>query len=75
MVHDLLAHLAKRMLEINEEIQQEIKGFMHWLEGEVGDRIEDISPKTKIQSYYDHDFDDFYDVLKKNKEPAIHKPI
>jgi hypothetical protein len=55
------------MLEMNKQKQQEIKGFLGWLEGEVGARIDDLSPKTKIQRYYDSDFDDFYAVLKKNK--------
>ncbi len=68
MVHDLLAFLAERMLEMNREKQQEIKGFLGWLEGEVGSRIEDLSPKTKIQSYYDYDYDEFYTVLKKNRK-------
>ncbi len=71
MVHDLLALLAKRMLEINKQKQQEIKGFLDWREGEVGARIEDLSPKTKIQSYYDHDFDNFYDVLKKKNKNLL----
>ena len=67
MVHDRLAFLAERMLEMNKQKQQEIKGFLGWLEGEVGAMMEDLSPKTKIKSYYDHDFDDFCDILKKNK--------
>ena len=67
MVHDLLAFLAERMSEMNKQKQQEIKGFLGWLEGFVGDRVEDLTPKTKIRSYYDHDFDDFYAILKKNK--------
>ncbi len=30
--------------------------------------MDDLSPKTKIQSYYDHDYGDFLAVLKKNKK-------
>ena len=67
VVHDLLAFLAERMLEMNKQKQQEIKGFLGWLESYLGAKVEDLTPKTKIQSYYDHDFDDFYDILKKNK--------
>jgi hypothetical protein len=67
VVHDLLAFLAEKMLEMNKQKQQEIKGFLGWLESEVGTKIDDLSPKTKIQRYYDSDFDDFYAVLKKNK--------
>ncbi|MDD2835199.1 MAG: hypothetical protein PHY05_03525, partial [Methanothrix sp.] len=31
VVHDLLAFLAERMLEMNKQKQQEIKGFLGWL--------------------------------------------
>ena len=53
---------------MNKEKQQEIKGFLGWLEGEVGAKVEDLSPKTKLQSYYDYDWDEFYAVLKKNRK-------
>ena len=33
IMHDLLAFLAERMLEMNKEKQTEIKGFPGWLEG------------------------------------------
>ena len=79
MVHDLLAFLAERMLEVNKEKQQEIKGFLGWLEGYVGAKVEDLTPKTKIQSYYKHDYEDLLAVLKKNKkklaiDPARREP-
>ena len=59
---------------MNKQKQQEIKGFLGWLEGEVGAKIDDLSPKTKIQSYYDYDFNDFYAVLKKNKNKLSINP-
>jgi hypothetical protein len=68
VVHDLLAFLAEQMLEMNKQKQQEIKGFLGWLEGYAGAKVEDLSPKTKIQTYYDHDYDDFQAVLKKNRK-------
>ena len=79
MVHDLLAFLAERMLEMNIQKQQEIKGFLGWLEGFVGAKVEDLTPKTKLQSYYEHDYDGFLAVLKKNKkllavDPARREP-
>ena len=75
VVHDLLAFLAERMLEMNKQKQKEIKGFLGWLEGEVGTKINDLSPKTKILRYYDSDFYDFYAVLKKNKNRLSINPI
>jgi len=79
VVHDLLAYLAERMLEMNKQKQQEIKGFLGWLEGYVGAKVEDLTPKTKLQSYYEHDYEGFLAVLKKNKkklaiDPARREP-
>ena len=72
VVHDLLAFLAEKMLEMNKQKQQEIKGFLGWLEGFVGAKVEDLTPKTKLQSYYEHDYESFLAVLKKNgKKLAI----
>ncbi|MGV8176012.1 MAG: Eco57I restriction-modification methylase domain-containing protein [Methanothrix sp.] len=79
VVHDLLAFLAEKMLEMNKEKQKEIRGFLGWLEGFVGAKVEDLTPKTKLQSYYEHDFESFQGVLKKNRkklavDPARREP-
>jgi hypothetical protein len=72
VVHDLLAFLAEKMLEMNKQKQQEIKGFLGWLESYLGAKVEDLTPKTKLQGYYDHDYESFLAVLKKNgKKLAI----
>jgi hypothetical protein len=46
VVHDLLAFLAEKMVDMNKEKQQEIKGFLGWLEGYLGAKVEDLTPKT-----------------------------
>jgi hypothetical protein len=79
VVHDLLAFLAERMLEMNKAKQQEIRGFLGWLEGYVGAKVEDLTPKTRLQSYYEHDCESFLAVLKKNRkklaiDPARREP-
>ena len=79
VVHDLLAFLAERMLEMNKQKQQEIKGFLGWLEGYLGAKVEDLTPKTKLQSYYEHDYESFLAVLKRNSkklqvDPARREP-
>jgi hypothetical protein len=78
-VHDLLAFLAERMLEMNKQKQQEIKGFLGWLESYLGAKVEDITPKTKLQGYYEHDYESFLAVLKRNSkklavDPARREP-
>ena len=46
VVHDLLAFLAERMLgmKMNKGKQQEIRGFLGWLEGYLGAKVEDLTP-------------------------------
>jgi hypothetical protein len=63
VVYDLLAFLEERMLEMNKQKQQEIKGFLGWLEGFVGAKVEDITPKTKLKSHYEHDYEGFLTIL------------
>jgi hypothetical protein len=74
IVHDLLAFLAERMLEMNKQKQQEIKGFLGWLEGFVEAKVDDLTPKTKLQSYYEHDYESFLAVLKKNRKRLVIDP-
>lgn len=58
VVHDVLAHLAQRMIDLNKDKQAEIKRFLGWLEdrlnilpkdGKTG--FDTFSGKTIIQNY------------------------
>jgi len=40
----------------------------------VGAKVDDLTPKTKLQSYYEHDYDGFLAVLKKNRKKLIIDP-
>ncbi len=82
-VHDLLVYLAEQMIEMNKERQNEIKGFIGWLESQLkvqpdkdGNKgIEVLSGKSQIKNYLgdyqkgeEHlPFDDFWKILEKNK--------
>lgn len=66
-VHDFLAFLAERMIEMNKARNEESKRFLKWLEREIGADIEDIANKTVVKEYHDHDFIGLLEVLKKNK--------
>ena len=70
VVHDLLAHLAEQMIEMNKEKNAEIKGFLRWLEGEIGAPVEELTNKTALKEYYDYkyDFETFVKVLSKNNK-------
>jgi len=68
VVHDLLAYLAERMIEMNKEKNAEIKGFLHWFEGEIGAPVEELTNKTAIKEYYEAGFDALAGALAKNKK-------
>jgi hypothetical protein len=67
VVHDLLAHLAEEMIRMNKEKQEEIRGFLTWLEEFMGAKVDDLSNKTKVMAYYEIEFGELLSVLKKNK--------
>ena len=82
VVHDLLAYLAEQMIELNKQKQAEMKGFLAWLEREIGAQVDDLSGKTTLQNYlgdYQKDqapasFDDVLAVLKKNSRKLAVDP-
>ncbi len=73
-IHDFLAYLAEQMIEMNKTKNEESKGFLKWLEREIGAGIEDLSNKTAIKEYHEHDFNHFLEVLKKNKNKLTIDP-
>lgn len=66
VVHDILAFLAKQMIEMNKEKQTEIKGFLEWLERQCKTKIDELKNKTRIKNYHKHSFEELLDVLKDN---------
>jgi hypothetical protein len=66
-VHDFLAHLAEQMIELNKRKNEEIKGFLKWLEREIGCNIDDLIGKTVLKDYHEGDLVALLAVLKKNK--------
>lgn len=46
VIHDLLAYLAEQMIEMNSQKQTEIKGFLTWLEREIGTNIDSLTNKA-----------------------------
>lgn len=73
-IHDFLAYLAEQMIEMNKTKNDEIKGFLKWLEREIGVAVEELTNKTAIKEYHAHDFDQFLEVLKKNKKKLSTNP-
>ena len=75
VVHDLLAFLAEQMIEMNKQKQTEVKGFLAWLEREVGASIDNLTRKTHLRNYlgdYQKDephlaLEDVLDILRRNR--------
>jgi len=66
-VHDFLAYLAEQMIELNKRKNEEIKGFLKWLEREIGCNIDDLIGKTVLKDYHEGDITALLAVLKRNK--------
>lgn len=73
-IHDFLAYLAEQMIELNKVKNEEIKGFLKWLEREIGAEIDALTNKTAVKEYHEHDFDHLLEVLKKNQNKILIDP-
>ncbi len=66
-VHDFLVYLAEQMIEMNKKKNEEIKGFLKWLEREIGCNIDDLVGKTVLKDYHEVDIIALLAVLKRNR--------
>jgi len=74
VVHDFLVFLAEKMIEMNKEKQKLIFDFLIWLEKEIIiGSIDNLKNKTKVNKFYENDFDSLVRVLKQNR--ILHKVI
>ena len=67
VVHDLLAFLAERMLEMNKPKATGDPGTPG-VRATWGVKVEDLTPKTELQGYYEHDYESLLAVFKKNRK-------
>ena len=67
VIHDLLAHLAERMVAMNKAKQAEARGFLSWLADYTGLPVEDWTLKTSLKAYHQHDWDEMRRVLDRNR--------
>jgi hypothetical protein len=82
VVHDLLAFLAEQMTEMNKQKQVEVKRFLTWLERHIAARVNDLSNKTKLRAYHEHDINTLVSILEQNRRrlttrltPALEEDI
>jgi len=74
VIHDLLAFLAEQMIEMNKQKQVEVKGFVTWLERQIGAKTNDLNNKTKLQAYHNCDLATLLDVLRQNRRKLTIDP-
>ena len=74
VVHDLLAFQAEEMVGLNKTKGEEIRGFLRWLEREIGVEIDTLKNKTKIRSYFNLSFEELLDILKSNGKKIAVNP-
>jgi len=67
-VHDLLARLAERMIDFNRQKRAGVDEFLQWLESYAGCKVDELSGKTKVQAFHEHEVDEVVDVLRRNKK-------
>ena len=66
-VHDLLAALAQRMMDLNRDKYAEMDRFVGWLERELRVNVEDLPRKTHIKGYAEADFPRLQEALQANR--------
>ena len=52
---------------MNKAKGEEIRGFLRWLEREIGVEIDTLKNKTAIQSYFDLSFERLLEILRRNR--------
>ena len=70
-VHDLLAFLAERMIELNKAKQTIAQRFTNWLDDETQSRSDDWTLKTVIQSYWEQPWTELERAFSKNAKNII----
>jgi len=67
VIHDLLAHLAERMIKMHQAKNEEVRGFLDWLAGYTGLPIGEWSLRTNLKAYYQQDWTEVQRVLDANR--------
>ena len=52
---------------MNKAKGEEIRGFLRWLEREIGVEVDALQNKTAIQSYFDLSFERLLEILRRNR--------
>ncbi len=67
VVHDVLAHLAQRMLGLHTDRRVARNAFRGWLRDTQGLRLDTFSPKTFLDSFDERTYAEFAAWMKRNR--------
>ncbi len=67
VIHDLLALLAERMVQLNGLKRKEADGFLTWLQRKVGADVATLSNRTKLCTYHEYPIETVLHVLSQNR--------
>jgi hypothetical protein len=73
-VHDLLALLAQRMMDLNQEKHAEIGRFVDALQEQFGFDVEDLVRKTHLKGYHEAGFERLEAALRSNRT-RLRQPV
>ncbi len=74
-VHGLLADLSRDLHRAHASCRDEVSGFLTWLEGHMGAKVDELSNKTKLRAYHEHDYETIHGVLKANRRKLAVDPL
>jgi hypothetical protein len=66
-VHDLIAFLGERMMNVNARKHEEVQGFLSWLERSIGTKVDNLNNKTRIRAYHENDLQALLSILRTNQ--------
>jgi len=68
VIHDLLAYLAERMIQMNKQKETEANSFLDWLASYTGLPIDDWRLKTVVKACWQHPWDQLGRALRQNRK-------
>ena len=66
-LHDLIAFLGERMMNMNAGKHEEVQGFLSWLERSIGTKVDNLNNKTRIRAYHENDLQALLSILRTNQ--------
>ena len=67
VIHDLLAHLGRQMIDMHKSKQTEARAFLGWVASYTRLPIEEWRLKTVVKTYWEQGWDEFQRAVRQNR--------